>query len=299
MATSLTPTVHTTVIQMTMNQRLNRTITPIFGLWLALLLIPHVATADNETFALVETRTGVYSNVTVTTKSEDYIVIQHATGLTSLKVSDLTPEMRTELGFVTTKSKLEQGSLTITAKARALVDVIPTTEIEEAWNKYAPAGTPLLKLDSTVISIALGVLATCYFGFCLCGSLICQKVGRPAGPLMWIPVLQFIPLFRAAKMSPLWLVAMLAPLFSGWTAYNQMSPLWLLVPLISVCAHILWSCRIAGARGRGWETALLLILPTFPLAFIYLALAGTVSKPAPEEELTPEQIRVNLVLDQS
>jgi len=285
---------------MTMNQRLNRTPPQIFGLWLALLLMPHVGAALDETFALVETKTGVYSNVTVTTKSEDYIVIQHAAGLASLKVSDLTPELRKELGFVTTRSKLEEGSLTITAKARALADVIPTTEIEAAWNKYAPAGTPSLKLDATVISIALVILATGYFGFCLCGTLICQKVGRPAGGLMWLPVLQFIPLFRAAKMSPLWLLAMLAPLFSGWAAYNQMSPLWLWVMLLSVCAHILWSCRIAGALGKGSGTALLLILPTYPLAFSYLAFAGTHTTPAPPAEaLTPEQIRVNLVLDQS
>ena len=287
---------------MIMKQRPNRKVIPIIGLWLALLSFPHVGAAVDETletFPVVETRTGVYTNATITTKSEDYIVIQHAAGLASLKVSDLTPEMRTKLGFVTTKSKLEQSSLTITAQARALVDVIPTTKIEAAWNKYAPAGAPVLKLDNKVISIALGILATVYFGFCLFGSLLCQKLGRPAGVLMWLPGLQFIALFRAAKMSPLWLLAMLTPLFSGWAAYNQMSPLWLLVMLSCVGAHILWSCRIAGALGKGWVTALLLILPTFPLAFIHLAITESDLPPAAEEALTPEQLKVSLVLDQS
>ncbi len=250
------------------------------GVWLALLLFPHFSTAVDETFALVETKTGVYSNVTVTTKSKDYIVIQHAAGLTSLKVADLPVEVQEKLGFVVAKPKMNLGSLTVTAKARALVDAIPATKLEEAWAKYAPAGSPPLKLNSSIIGIALGVVAACYFGFCLCGAMICQKVGRPAGILMWLPIVQYVPLFRAANMSPLWLVGMFVPLLNVW-------------------GHIKWSFRIAKARGKGFGTALLLILPTFPLAFLYLAFSGTGKPTAAEETSTPEQFKAdNMVLDQ-
>jgi hypothetical protein len=270
-----------TVIQMIMKQRQNRIISPFFGLWLALLLIPHRGAAADETFALVETKTGVYSNVTVTTKSADYIVIKHSMGLASLKVTELSPEVREELGYVAAKSKLDLGSMTVTAKARSLMEAIPAIKIEEAWNDYAPAGTPSLKLDAKIIGVVLGAMVISYLFFCFCGALICQKAGHPAGILMWIPILQFVPLLRAAKMSPLWLLAMLIPLLNIW-------------------AHILWSFRIAGARGKGWGTALLLILPTYPLAFIYLAFAGT-GDPLASKEVppTPEQLRASsMVLDQ-
>lgn len=266
---------------MNMKHRQNRTIGTILGLCLALLLIPRSHAAADETFALVETKTGVYSNVTVTTKSEDYIVIKHSMGLASLKVTELSPEVREELGYVAKKSKLNLGSMTVTAKARSMVGAIPAAKIEEAWNTYAPAGTPPLKLDARIIGMVLGAMVISYLFFCLCGALICQKAGRPAGILMWIPIVQFVPLFRAARMSPLWLLAMLIPLLNIW-------------------AHILWSFRIAGARGKGWGTALLLILPTFPLAFIYLAFASNNTPPLPEVvPPTPEQLRASsMVLDQ-
>lgn len=261
-----------------MNSPQSQTKRLLAGLCLGLLWgLAHGLAAD-QTFDLLQTKTGVYSNVTVTTKSKDYIVIQHGAGLTSLKVTDLSPEVQEKLGYAPAKSKLNLGSLTVTAKARALVEAIPATKIEATWNKFAPAGTPQLKLDSTVISVALGVLAASYLFFCFCGSLICRKAGRPAGILMWLPVLQLIPLFRAAKMSPLWLVAML-------------------IPLINVWAHILWSFRIAGARGKGFWTALLLILPTYPLAFIYLAFSGGAT-PTEEAPATEDLKDTNLVLDQ-
>lgn len=250
------------------------------GLWLALVLLAGNGWAADPTFDLIQTKTGVYSNVTVTTKSKDYIVIQHASGLTSLKATELPLEVQQKLGYAKAESKLSSlGSRTITAKARTLVEAIPATKLEEAWNQYAATqGLPKLELNSTIISVALGVLAVSYLFFCLCGSLICQKAGHRAGILMWLPVLQLIPLFRAAKMSPLWLLAMPIPLLNIW-------------------AHIRWCFRISRARGKGFWTALFLVLPTYPLAFIYLAFAS--GSAAPEEVATPQSFKsTDLVLDQ-
>ena len=78
------------------------------------------------------------------------------------------------------------------------------------------------------------------------------------------------------------------------------SALWLLamfVPLLSIWAHVMWSFRIAGARGKGFWTALFLILPTYPLALLYLAFAGGAA--APEESSPPEKFKTTgLVFDQ-
>lgn len=261
-----------------MNSPQSQTKRLLAGLCLGLLWgLAHGLAAD-QTFDLLQTKTGVYSNVTVTTKSKDYIVIQHAAGLTSLKATELAPEVQEKLGYAPAKSKLNLGSLTVTAKARALVDAIPATKIEATWQKYAPTGAPQLKLDATFLKAALILVFVGYLGFCFCGAMICRKVGRPGGILMWIPIVQYVPLFRAAKMSPLWILGMFVPLLNIW-------------------GHIKWSFRIANARGKGFWTALLLVLPTYPLAFLYLAFSGGAA--ATEEAPTSEDLKdTNLVLDQ-
>lgn len=248
-----------TGIPIFMNPRQFSILSLFIGLWLVLLSTALTGRAAEETFPLLETKTGVYSNVTVTTKSKDYIVILHAGGLASLKVSELSPETHAALGFGPVKGS-RLGGLTVTAKARELVATIPTKQIEAAWSKHLPAGIPELKLNSTFLFAALGVFVILHLLFSYCGSLICRKVEQPAGVLIWVPILQFIPLFRAAKMSPFWLVGML-------------------VPGVNLIGHVLWSFRIAAARGRGIGTALLLILPTYPFAFMYLAFAGAGAPP--------------------
>ena len=241
-----------------MNKNLCSTTGTLICLLLALLFVPigNSQTVD-QTFDLFQTKTALYSNVTVTTKSAEYIVIQHSSGLASLKIADLSPEHHEALGYGVVKGS-GNGSLTVSAKAKAIVAAIPTKQIEQAWSKHAPAGSPSLKLeklDSTIIFAVLGVFAVLYLLFCYCASLICQKAGKPGGLLVWLPILQYIPLLRAANMSPLWLLAMF-------------------VPILNIIVHIMWSFRIAGVRGQGIFTAIFLILPTYPLAFMYLAFAG-------------------------
>lgn len=226
-------------------------------LWLllAVMSVPFTCRADTDaTFALIQTKTGVYSNVTVTTKSTDYIVIQHARGLTSLKVAELPADVLKELGYVTNEPETSHAS-TAAATATALVNSIPTQDLENAWSKYAPAGLPPVKINAGILLGVLGLLVVLYLFFCYCASLICKKTGKPGGVLVWVPVLQYIPLFRAADMSPLWLLAMF-------------------VPVLNIVAQVIWSFKIARARGQGLVTAILLILPTFPLAFMYLAFAA-------------------------
>lgn len=236
--------------------------------WLlsAVLLMPNVVRAADQTFEMLQTKTAVYSNVTVTSKSAEYIMIQHANGLASLQTKDLPPEALQTLGYKVPKS-FQDGTLTVKARTKAIVQAIPTQRIEQAWSKHAPAGSPSLKINTDIVFMALAVLVVAYLFFCYCGSLICKKVGRPGGVLIWLPILQYIPLLRAAKMRLFWLIVML-------------------IPAVNLIAHLLWSFRIAGARGKGFWTALFLFLPTFPLAFMYLAFSGGGKS---EDEATPRK----------
>lgn len=221
---------------------------------LVVILMPSTVRGVDQQFDVLQSKTSVYSNVTVTSKSAQYIMIQHANGLASLQVADLSPEVLQTLGYAAPKS-LHDGTLTVKARTKAIVQAIPTQQIEQAWSKHAPAGSPSLKINTDVVLMVLAGFVVLYLFFCYCGSLICQKVGKPGGVLIWLPILQYVPLFRAANMSPLWLLAML-------------------VPILNLVAHFLWSFRIAGARGKGFWTAAFLFLPTFPLAFMYLAFSG-------------------------
>ena len=262
---------------MNMQKNLWRTTGLLLCVATALFIAPNDGCAVDQKFDLIQTKTAVYSNVTVTTKSKEYIVIQHASGLASLKLTELSPELQQELGFGAIKGS-QAGSLTVSAKAKALVDSIPAKQIEQAWSKHAPAGTPALKLNSTIITAVLGVFAVLYLFFCYCGSLICQKAGKPAGWLIWLPILQYISLLRAANMSPLWLLAMF-------------------VPILNIVVHIMWSFRIAGVRGQGSWTAIFLILPTYPLAFMYLAFSGGSS---PDENSPPRKTALSgMTFDQA
>lgn len=236
---------------------------------LAALLCLSVASAGvvDVKLELLQTKAGVYSNVTVTTTAKDYIVIQHARGLTSVKVADLPTDIQKALGYVTSEPA-GNSTLTAAAKATALVNAIPTQDIEQAWQKFAPAGTPMVKLNGGIVLGVFGLFVVLYLFFSYCGSLICEKTGKPGGVLIWLPVLQIIPLFRAADMSPLWFLAMF-------------------VPGLNIVVQIIWSFEIARARGQGLLTAILLILPTYPLAFMYLAFAS--ATPASDDKAAPKK----------
>jgi hypothetical protein len=246
----------------------HRTLGRLGWLLFALAGVPGAGAAGIDVkLDLLQTKTGVYSNVTVTTTARDYIVIQHTRGLASVKVADLPSDIQKQLGYAASEAQSITAS-TAAAKATALVNAIPTKDLEQAWNKYAPAGLPPVKLSPGIMLAGLGLFVGLYLFFCYCGTLICQKTGKPAGPLIWVPVLQFIPLFRAADMSPAWFVAML-------------------VPGLNVVAQIIWSFKIARARSQGLLTAILLILPTYPLAFMYLAFAS--GTPPVEEKAKPKK----------
>src|ERR1700759_4941472 len=51
------------------------------------------------TFPLLQTKTGVYTNVTVTKKTKDWIFILHSQGVCNIKATDLSTETRIMLGY--------------------------------------------------------------------------------------------------------------------------------------------------------------------------------------------------------
>jgi hypothetical protein len=246
-------------------------------MWLvlaALLMRPFDArAAEEETFPLVQIGTQTYTNATVTTKAKDYIFILHAGGMTSIKLGDVPAELRLKLGYGG-KQNHKTGTNNPAAWARAGVAKLQTKQVREmgdrlaqAWHGNKSAKAPLAALVNTkAILVLAGTLLLVYLFNCYCFMLICRKAGHTPGPLVWIPVLQFFPLLRAAGMSAWWFLAHL-------------------LPVLNLVTFVLWSVNIAKARGKsGWVVFFLILPPSSFFAILYLAFSNGATAAAADEE---------------
>lgn len=94
--------------------------------------------------------------------------------------------------------------------------------------------------------VGLGI----YLFFCFCNKRICEKCGVEPGLLIWIPILNLIPLFWAAQMS-------------GWMI------LLMLIPIVSLIVYVVLWVKISNARGKGVLAVLLiLLLPIIGLPYL-------------------------------
>lgn len=222
-----------------------------------------VLAAAEETFDVLQVGTQVYTNVTVTTKSKSYVFILHSKGMTNVRVADLSPELQLKLGY-TPPEDTKQKATAFAGKTVQKLETAQVKEIEEkvtqVWKEKSAAANLHLPVITTQLLLAAGglVLGLYLFG-CYCCMLVCQKAGTEPGILVFLPVLQGIPLLRAAGMSGWWLLGFF-------------------VPVLGFVVHVLWCVKMAEVRQKGWVLILSLILPvTNVFAFLYLAFSG--SKP--------------------
>jgi hypothetical protein len=224
----------------------------------AILCVLWIVPANGGTehsFPVLTIGTQSYKNVTVTTKAKDYIFILHSAGMNNIKVADLSEELRAELGYAIPVSN-EKKVAAWTAATVQKIDKAQVAAIETKLNAALGPGRQLPKLASIepwMIYAVLGGLFLCHLFFSYCSMLICRKTGKQPGVLVWIPVFQMIPLFKAAGMSGAWFLA-------------------LFVPVLNLVAHVIWSFKIVQARSKGPAISVMLLLPlTNILAYLYLA----------------------------
>jgi hypothetical protein len=102
-------------------------------------------------------------------------------------------------------------------------------------------------------AIFLVLLVGVYIFFCYCCKRICQKAGRDPGVMIWIPIVQLIPLLQTAGMAE-WMIILL------------------LIPLVNLVVGIMMWAKICEARGKSPWLVILMFVPVANLAFIpYLA----------------------------
>jgi len=223
-------------------------------LFLLLLLSSAAFAANDDMLGMLQIGDHTYQNVTVRTKAKDYIFIVHSAGMTNIKVSQLPGEVLEKLGYVPTAKRQTSplASLTGTSVTKGTVAFV------DELKARLPSASTMQELrghSSLILALAIVLLITHLF-FSYCCLLICRKTGTNAGILVWLPLLQIVPMLRAASMSVWWLAA-------------------LFVPGLNLFGYGLWSIRIVKARQKTTPLAMLLIFPlTSWFAFLFLALSN-------------------------
>lgn len=232
------------------------------GRYLALLIAcgttALAGTAPDMKFDVLQIGTETLSNVTVTTTNKDYVFLLHSKGMANYKVANLPPDVLKKLGYFVEDPASQTNSVVNWAKGN-VTEFTPERmqEVEETLlTKLPPALPGLIKQHWQIASGVAGGLLLVHLFFCYCFMVLCRKTGVPAGFLVWIPILQLIPLVRAARMSPFWAIIFL-------------------LPVLNIVAQIVWSFKISKARGFGAGLGFLLLLPIINFfAFLYLTFAG-------------------------
>ena len=214
------------------------------------------------TFPVLETKTGAYTNVTVTKRTKDWVFILHSQGVCNIKATDLSTDARIALGYEEVPKK--DGEVKVVAApshdSLAQLSHLKLQEVQQFptdWRvnrkEKVAEMQAFIAANPIVICTVLGIVAVAYIFSSICFWLICRKTHMAPGPLVWVPFLQLIPLLRAANMPRVWFFAYF-------------------LPVINIIAMIVFSIKIVKSRGKSpWVAFLLILPPTSLFAFLYLA----------------------------
>lgn len=118
--------------------------------------------------------------------------------------------------------------------------------MESSANETVSSGV-LIIIGLVMIALSIGLWL---FG-CYCCKRICEKCGHNPGILIWIPILNLIPLLHVAGMAT-WMIILL------------------IIPIVGFVVAIMMWIKICEARGK--SPALVLGIALLPIVFLpYLA----------------------------
>jgi hypothetical protein len=246
-----------------------------FVVWLALCFVlplqcawAGAAGAPEEKFDELQIGARTYRNVTITTRTTNYVFLVHSEGICNFKYSELTPEERHKLGFPEPPPPQVKTNIAAVWAKQALskLDEPRLRDAKEQalnfWNEnYARALEQLPPMTPQVIAIAAGALLLLHLFWSFCVAMICVKVDKPGGVMAWVPILQALPMLSAAGMSAWWFPV-------------------LFIPVVNLIPLILWCIRIVSARGKNGLLTFLMLLPLAGTPALYLFLPQVNNMPA-------------------
>jgi uncharacterized membrane protein YhaH (DUF805 family) len=120
--------------------------------------------------------------------------------------------------------------------------------MESSGNDAVAAGVSIV-----VVLVALLVSIGLYIFTCYCFKRICEKCGKNPGILIWIPIVQLIPLLEVAGMA-VWMIILL------------------LIPIVNIVVGVMMWAKICQARGKSPWLVIMAFIPFVNIFFIpYLA----------------------------
>src|SRR5215831_16291137 len=129
-----------------------------------------------ETFDVLQIGTQTYKNVTVTTKAKSQIFIMHSAGMSTIKVSDLPPEMLGQLGYGAASSASKANGShptlsTFTKQTFTKMKAPQMKDLQKQWRTSAPAGLATVDLTPNLLMAAGVALILLYLLMCYCSML--------------------------------------------------------------------------------------------------------------------------------
>ena len=113
------------------------------------------------------------------------------------------------------------------------------------------AGAVGMGLATVLVCVVIGLAF--YLFYCYCAKRICEKCGVNPGILIWIPIVNLIPLLQVAKMA-VWLIILF------------------FVPIVNLVVAIMMWAKICTARGKSPWLVIMMFIPIVNIVFIpYLA----------------------------
>jgi hypothetical protein len=226
----------------------------------------------DETFETLKAGSETYTNVTVLNKTDRYVFIKHAGGSINLKVKDLAAEDLKKLGYTPAEPAKPSA---LASNMQALTEKVRKSKVGEFMRGMGGSYEEKLKsrgVDPRTFFIVVGAVSLLFHLFySFCSFLICTKVGQKPGILVWLPLLQLIPLHRAAGISP-WLILLY------------------FIPPISLFVFVYWCVKICHARGKSAWLVILVFIPLLNLLFIPCLAFSSADG---EDEITPRSIELS------
>jgi hypothetical protein len=236
-------------------QRTNRlpVILITLGVLLSYCCVPIVAGESETVIPVLKTKNGTYTNVTITARSKTDVCLVHEGGVANVPYQDLTSETYALLDYVPPPPKGEDYRILAGELTGAVQGWLGGVDGPDG-----AAGQPQSQsgLSPTIWSIVGAAFLLLHLFFSYCFFLICKNAAYRPNFLIWLPVAQFVPLFRAAGMSGWWLLA-------------------LFFPVVNFIPFAVWCVKIVRAVEKNPVWAVLLVLPiTNVVALTYLAFSN-------------------------
>ena len=285
----------------------------------ALLLVTNVIGAFGAELTLPKmTISGeVYSNVVVSPSSKGRLMVRHGAGIGTVKIVDLEYDVLVQLmdaeiiggkaAEALVAKKAPKKSAKISQVTTNESGEVVVQEVEATWQTRASmlARSTKARLENEVRALGFrpadfeqtitrlpqgtmfgiaGAIVVLYLLRCWCFLRLCQRSSGRGSILVFLPLLRWLPLAEAARMSRHWvavpvlglLMLHLPPVLPQlpWVplAYlGVVGTLW----LITVILFLVWSVRICKVLQHSAFLSFLLVLPILDwFALLYMACCG-------------------------